>query len=75
MKEVIRRAIQSDIEMIDYIAKSNDLSNLNSRKFTKKNGFLVSNYNKDDYIKFVENNKYFFVLEVSGPEVFLYYGC
>ncbi len=63
MEGKIRKAVGEDAEQISRIAEENGLKVF--RK-VKKQGFLVSDYSKEDYVLFINTCKYFYVLECNG---------
>ncbi len=60
----IRPAQLDDVEKIYEIAVNNSLSNIKTKK--PVNGFLISNYDLETYKKYIQNNRYFFVIEDEG---------
>lgn len=60
----IRHATISDAQDVCDIANSNTLSDLSDEQ--REDGFLVSKFSVSDYEKYINTNKYFFVLEEKG---------
>jgi predicted GNAT superfamily acetyltransferase len=65
LPEIIRKARVQDAKRIYEIAKSNSLTQL-TKKETVLSGFLVSEFDLDTYIKYIENLEQFYVLEKNG---------
>lgn len=61
MDITVRKAKLTDVDDILRIAKIKSLKNL--EKDDLNNGFLISDFNKEDYVHFIENANFCFVAE------------